>query len=221
MKRVEKWTFQPRDSGVAEEIGIERVTADGNISGTQQTKTGTRIVLRPRIPSSGCCRNITLIREMTATGGVTAESHRSGDSRLLKTDALRVTFSADPTRAPCPAGQREANQQRVENAETLAPATIESTTGSDTTRLSAKKFVAQLGHDGRLEKLIGHECVEIRRQALNGAPQNTSAAELVAAFGGGGEWSTLDESGDVSIHQADRQAAADHASFIRATDTVP
>ena len=66
----------------------------------------------------------------------------------------------------------------------------------------------------------GHAGVEIRRQIGNAAPQTLSAAEMIATFGAHGEWDTLDERGNVRFQQADRQATADHANIVRATDII-
>ncbi len=198
---------------------VEHVAADGNILGTRQTAAGTdrfsashvEFVMVPQ-------KN--LIQDMTATGSVTAESHQGGDSHVLKTDALRVTFSANSASGHLGEVRGKADQQRIEIAESLAPATIESRGASDVTTLHAKKFVAQLGPSGHLDKLLGHAGVEVRRQVGNSAPQTLSAAEMIAAFGAHGEWDTLDERGNVRFQQADRQATADHATLVRATDII-
>jgi lipopolysaccharide export system protein LptA len=202
---------------------VEHVSADGNVDGTRQTASGTdrfsaSHVEFVMIPEKN------LIQDMTASGGVTAESHSGGDSRVLKTGALRVTFSS-PTAAPHSGpATGKTDQQRVESAETLAPATIESTSkstaGSELTALRAKKFVAQLGPGGHLDKLLGHAGVEVRRQIGDTAPQTLSSAELIATFGAHGDWDTLDERGNVRFQQADRQATADHATIVRTTDMI-
>ena len=67
-----------------------------------------------------------LIRDMTATGSVTAESHQGGNSHVLKTDALRVAFSTGSASGHPGEARGKADQQRIESAESLAPATIES-----------------------------------------------------------------------------------------------
>ena len=178
---------------------IERIVADGDIAGTRQTSAGTdrfsaahaEFAMLPQ-------RN--LIDAMTASGGVTAESQQGADWRSLKTDALRLTFSSKPSADKKSNGA--VDQQHVESAETLSPATIESKSANDATTLHAKKFVAQFRPAGRLEKLLGHSGVEVRRQIGNAAPQTISAAELAATFDARGEWDTLDESGDVRFQQA-------------------
>jgi lipopolysaccharide export system protein LptA len=194
---------------------VERVAADGNISGARQTATGTDRFSAAHVEFAMVPQK-NLIQDMTATGSVTAEAHQGSDSHVLKTDALRVTFSAGLAAN----GPGKADQQRIEGAETLAPATIESRSSSDVTTLRAKKFVAQLGPSGRLDKLLGHSGVEVHRQIGDAAPQVLTAAEMVATFGAHGEWDTLDERGNVRFQQADRAATADHANVVRATDMI-
>jgi len=195
---------------------VEHVVADGNITGTRRTAAGTDRFSAAHVEFTMVPQK-NLIQDMTATGGVTAESHQGNDSHVLRTDALRVTFSTGPSGT---LGKSKADQQRIESAETLAPATIESTSSSDVTTLHAKKFVAQLGPTGRIDKLLGHGGVEVHRQIGKAAPQVLSAAELIATFGAHGDWDTLDQRGNVRFQQADRQATADHANIVRATDTI-
>jgi lipopolysaccharide export system protein LptA len=198
---------------------VEHVVAHGNIAGTRQTAAGTdrfsaahaEFVMVPE-------KN--LIQDMNATGDVRAESHQHGDSHVLKTEALRVTFSTGSVSGPAGHAPGKADQQRIESAETLAPATIESRSTSEVTTLRAKKFVAQLGPSGHLDRLLGHSGVEVRRQIGNNPPQILSAAELIATFGPQGDWDTVDQRGNVRFQQVDRQATADHAHIVRATDTI-
>lgn len=188
---------------------VESVIADGNVSGNRQTTAGTDRFSASRVEFAMLPEH-NLIQEMTASGGVEADAQQGGDLQHLETDALRVTFA--------PGGSTE--QQRVESAETLAPATIESKSGAEATQLRAKKFVAQLGPDGRLEKLFGHSDVEVRRQAGKAAPQTGSAEELAATFAAGSTWATLDETGDVRFQQDDRQVTAAHARIVRSTGMI-
>ena len=200
---------------------VDHVVADGNIVGTRQTATGvdrfsaarTEFVMIPQ-------KN--LVQDMTATGSVVAETHQGTDSHVLKTEALRVRFSMPSTSTAGSRGQfpGKADQQRIESAETLAPATIESRGANDVTTLHAKQFVAQLGGSGHLDKLLGHSDVEVRRQIGNAVPQTLSANELIATFGAHGDWETLDQRGSVRFQQGDRRASAEHANIVRATDTI-
>ncbi|MGB6469891.1 MAG: LPS export ABC transporter periplasmic protein LptC, partial [Candidatus Acidiferrales bacterium] len=211
---------------------VERVVAEGNVAGTRTSAKGsdhfsaaqTEFAMLPK-------QN--LIETMTATGGVKLESQDAAGTRRLTTEALRAKFSATggarqgtgksatlaaPGAAPGPA--KTADQQRIESAETLGPATIETHAADDTTKLHAGKFVVQFGADGRFEKLMGHSGAEITRQSGKGAPQTSTAADLVATFDASGEWATLDESGNVHFQQGDRRATAAHAHIDRAADTM-
>jgi len=198
---------------------IELIIADGNVAASRQTAADTDSFSAAHVEFA-MLPGRNLVRDMTATGGVSAESQQGGNSRLLKTDALRVKFSEGP--APKSSGRSagKMDQQRVESVETLAPATIESKSATDTTTLRAKSFVAQLGPGGHLDKLLGHGGVDVRRQIGAAAAQTISASELAATFGAHGDWDTLEESGNVRFQQADRQATAERASMARATDTI-
>lgn len=196
---------------------VERVVADGGVIGTRQAPAGTDRFSADHVEIA-MLPGRNLIQDLTASGDVIAESHQGADSRVLKTAALRVKFSAGaPTKA---AGSGTFDQQRIESAETLAPGTIESHSGDTTTTLAAKKFVAQLSDGRRLEKLFGHSGVEVHTQAGTAAPQAISAAEMAVTFGANGDWDVLDETGDVHFQQADRTASAAHARIVQSTNTI-
>jgi LPS export ABC transporter protein LptC len=191
----------------------ERIVASGNIVGTRETAARTEHFSAAHVEFAMFPEH-NLVKEMTATGGVRAESERSGDSHLLQTDSLRVRFS------PGESSKQRTDLQRIESAETLAPATIESKSGNETTRLRAQKFVAKLSATGRVDELRGHAGVELRRQLGGGVPQVSSAAELAATFAANGEWDTLDETGSVRFEQGARAASAARAEIVRATGMI-
>ena len=200
---------------------IESVIADGNVRGVRQTKAGSGNftaghVVFAMVPG----RN--LVQDMTATGGVTAQSQQSGESDTLRTVALHVAFAPpDPKgNAGAKAVPAEIGQERMASAETLAPGTIDLAKGAETTTVSANKFVAQAGAGGRIEKLYGHSRVTIRRVAAGVAPQTISAPELAATFGTGGGWETAQETGGVQMQQGDRMATAGSARIDRATNKI-
>ncbi|HYL69163.1 MAG TPA: LPS export ABC transporter periplasmic protein LptC [Candidatus Limnocylindria bacterium] len=188
---------------------VERIVVQGHVEGIRESATGKDHFSTARAEFTMQAAG-DLIKEMTATGGVALDSQQGVNTRSLKTDSLVVKFGH---------GARAA-QQQVESAETLAPGTIESKNGDDSTILRAKKFVAQFGNNGRMEKLQGRSGAEVRRQTGVAAPQVITAAELAATFDAKGEWDTFDESGNVHFQQADKQASAAHGRMIRATDTI-
>ncbi|HTW24835.1 MAG TPA: LptA/OstA family protein [Candidatus Baltobacteraceae bacterium] len=196
---------------------VEHVVADGDVIGTRDSPKDSDRFSSDRVEIA-MVPGKNLIQDMTATGSVVAESHQGADSRVLKTAALRVKFGAV---AGSPGKQGAAiEQQRIESAETLAPATIESRSGDATTTLAAKQFVAQLADGRRLEKLFGHSGVQVRSQNGAAPPQLISAAEMAVTFAPNGDWDVLDESGDVHFMQADRSATAAHARIVQSTDTI-
>jgi lipopolysaccharide export system protein LptA len=200
---------------------VERVTAAGNVRAARQTKAGAGHFAAAHVEfTMEPGRN--LIQDMLATGGVTAESTGTAGSYTLRTAALRVAFSKPErngrTRDDAPA--EGLGRQQIESAETLAPATVQLTKGNETTTLGAKKFVAQAGANGRLQRVLGHSGVEVRRQVAGGAPQTISADEMTASLGANGEWESVQETGDVRMKQGDRQASASSARIDRAADAI-
>jgi lipopolysaccharide export system protein LptA len=191
------------------EGSVERIVADGQVAGTNQTKTGTDTFSMSRVEFTMQGKQ-NLLKTMAATGDVTFKSAQGSDSRSLQTQSLLAKFGAG----------KQPGKSRVESAETLAPGTIISKAGADSTELRAKKFVTQFNAAGQVENLFGYSGVEIRRQTAAGVPQISSATELAATFSAGGDWDTLDEKGNVKFQQGDRQASAARARVVRATDTI-
>ena len=199
---------------------VERVAADGNVI---------------RHAADGC-RHRPLLRGARGIRHGAAEKSDSGHDRDRRRDggiasgrrfacfedgrAARDIFRRPPRTAIAArrAARRISSESKAPRLWRRPP--FESTSSSDVTTLRAKKFVAQLGPRGRLDKLLGHAGVEVRRQIGNAAPQTLSAAEMIATFGAHGEWDTLDERGNVRFQQSDRQATADHANLVRATDII-
>jgi lipopolysaccharide export system protein LptA len=204
---------------------IESIVAEGSVAGARQTSAGTDRLSAARLEFTMLPEH-NLVREMNASGGVTAESKQGADARSLKTSALRVVFANAPGNArtsqasPSQASIPAAGSQRVQTIETLAPGVIESRTGNETINVNARKFVAQFDSNGHFEKLLGHSGVDLTRQVPGSVPQSSSAAELVATIGPDGQWNTLYETGNVRFQQADRHATAATARMSRATGMI-
>jgi lipopolysaccharide export system protein LptA len=198
---------------------VDRVVADGGATGARQAPAGTDRFSADHVEFA-MLPGKNLIRDMTATGDVVAQSQQGADSRVLKTAALRVKFGVGAGAATNGAPGVAVERQHIEEVETLAPATIDSHSGDATTTLAAKQFVAEIGDGRRLEKLFGHSGVEVHSQTGSAAPQVISAAEMAVTFGAGGDWDVLDETGSVHFQQADRSATAAHARIARSTDTI-
>jgi lipopolysaccharide export system protein LptA len=204
---------------------IESIVAEGSVAGARQTSAGSDHLSAARLEFTMLPER-NLVREMNASGGVTAESKQGADARSLKTSALRVVFANAPGNArasqalPSQASVPAAGSQLVQSIETLAPGAIESRTGNEAINVNARKFVAQFDSNGRFEKLLGHSGVDLTRQVPGSVPQSSSAAELVATIGADGQWNTLDETGNVRFQQADRHATAATARMSRSTGMI-
>jgi lipopolysaccharide export system protein LptA len=188
---------------------VERIVARGGVTGTRKSAAGTNTFSSDHVEFALEPQH-NILREMTATDDVTAQSQQGGVSQLLKTNALRVKFA--------PGDQPD--HQRIDSAETLAPATIESKNGAETTQLRGPKFSTQFAPDGRLGRLFGSGGVEVRSQNGTSAPQISTAQTLNATFAPDGQWTTVEESGNVHFQQADRQATSASAKIDRAADQI-
>jgi len=194
---------------------VQHIIADGSVSGSRKTRAGDDQFSASHVEFT-MVPGRNLVKDMTATGGVSAISHSGADVRTLKTDALRVAFAAPAAGAD----SSRMDKQQIQSAETLGPATIQWKAASETVDLKAAKFAAEFGADGRLARLLGHSGVEIKRAPATGGAQTSTAAELVATFGAGGDWSTLDETGKVNLTQDGKEATAAHARVVRETDAI-
>ena len=189
---------------------VQQVIADGNVKGSRQSSAGTDNFQASHVEIA--MRDHNLLNEMTASGGFTGTSQQRNGSRVLKTDALRIVFALGAASSP--------EKQPIQTVESLAPATLQSSAGNESTQLKAQKVLAQFGANSRLEKLTGHSGVEVRRQVGSAPPQISTATDLVAMFASNGDWNTLDETGNVRFQEADRSASATHATFNRASDII-
>ncbi|MGA9630738.1 MAG: LptA/OstA family protein, partial [Candidatus Acidiferrales bacterium] len=70
---------------------VDRVVADGGVTGARQAPAGTDRFSADHVEFA-MLPGKNLIRDMTATGDVIAQSQQGADSRVLKTAALRVKF---------------------------------------------------------------------------------------------------------------------------------
>jgi LPS export ABC transporter protein LptC len=210
------------EATLAPEGWVEKLVSEGSVAGMRQSAAGTDRFLAQRVELTMVPER-NAIREMLATGGVAAQSQQGSDSRSLNTESLKANFKTEPQQErPSNSGTTLGGLggQQIESAESLAPATLESKAGNEELRLKTKRFTAEFGAGGRLERLLGHDGVEVRRQIDSGTPQTSSAAELVATFSSSGDWDSIEETGGVHFGEADRQASAAKAKMLRSTGLV-
>jgi LPS export ABC transporter protein LptC len=199
---------------------VQRIVGDGNVSGGEKSATGSDRFTASRVEFA-MEPDHNLLKTMNASGGVNVESDDTSGTRSMKTDAMLVKFAPAAKATPSKsATSGMGGRQRIDSAETLAPAAIEMKTGAEHTTLRAKQFVTRFNAAGKLDQLLGHSGVQIVRQIGTAAPQTTSSAELATTFDSSGEWATLDQTGNVRFQQLDRQATAARAQVVRATDMI-
>jgi lipopolysaccharide export system protein LptA len=207
------------------EGSVESIVATGNVHGSRNALAGEDAIQAGRIQVDLATRQ-NVPRLLTAGGGATMTSHGAtpaGGTRRVESEALEVHFS----------NNSKPGQILLENVNTLAPARIEwqniPTTGgatangkpaTQTMRMRGQQMNLQFGGQNQLQQLVSSGGVEVTRQLGNGPEQATTSRELTAKFSNTGEWSTIDQTGDVHFREGSRTGQGERAHLDRATNTA-
>ncbi|MGH9573294.1 MAG: LPS export ABC transporter periplasmic protein LptC [Candidatus Acidiferrales bacterium] len=89
---------------------IQQVTADGSVNGTRKATVAEDHFSAERVEFA-MVPGRNLIQQMTASGGVSAQTTASGNVRSLKTSALQIHFAVPITAVGCKAGPSGAKAQ--------------------------------------------------------------------------------------------------------------
>ena len=205
--------FQASANTIAADLSsegwVERLSLVGNVTGTRQFAKGSSRFSSDRVEfAMQPTRNI--LRQMVATGTVAAESHQNGTSQVLKTTALQLNFA--PTSKP--------EEQHIQSAQTLGPSTIVMKDARETTELRGPKFDAQFTNTGRLAHLVGGTGVDVQRTSGKSPLQTSRAQSMSASFAPDGQWTTVEETGNVSFSEGDRKGFAERAKIDRANGQI-
>jgi lipopolysaccharide export system protein LptA len=165
-------------------------------------------------------------REINLQGNVQlkTQADASGESRTLQTDALRMEFASG----------KKGESGKFKRAETLSAGSIEWTdaaaqrgapgvpANSETarTKLQADKLEMEFGEEGKARRLVATGNVATARAVGVKPVQTASAQNGVAQLLASGGWSEMDLQGNVRLKEGDRSGQADHATFVRATQSV-
>ncbi len=165
-------------------------------------------------------------RQMNLKGSVqlTTQADTSGEARMLQTRELLVEF----------ADGKKGQGSKPKRAETLGTGSIEWTdaerqTGTPGppasseaahTKLQADKLEMQFGEEGKARQLVAAGNVLTERAAPGKPLQTATAHSGVAHLLASGGWSQMDLQGEVRLKEGHRSVQADHATFVRATQTV-
>ncbi len=165
-------------------------------------------------------------KELNLNGNVLMKTRASnaGNERVLQTNALLVEFAEG----------KKGEGSKPKRAETLSAGSIEWTdaapqsrapeaaaSGSAArTKLQADKLQMEFGPEGKAKQLVATGNVRTERAAAGSPLQTAIAQNGVAQLLASGGWSQLDLQGDVKLKEGDRSGQADHAVFVRATQTA-
>jgi len=148
----------------------------------------------------------------------------SGEERMLQTSELLLEF----------ADRKKSEGSKLKRAETLSAGTIEWTDAASQngtpgavakseaarTKLQADKLEMEFGEEGKARRLVATGNVATARAVGVKPVQTASAQNGVAQLLASGGWSQMDLQGNVRLKEGDRSGQADHATFVRATQSV-
>ncbi len=188
---------------------IERLQASGNVSGRLKNAGGEDRLQAQRAEVE-MEQGSNFAKSVTASGNVLLDTQQRGASRRLETQSLHLAIGSGRKRA----------DRHIELAESLAPATLEIRNGDESARVRGERLAARFDERNVVRELRGSNGVEIERRLGNRPPQVTSSRELAMKFSSAGEWTEFEQSGSMRFREGDRNAQADRARMVRATDTL-
>ncbi len=207
------------------EGSVESIVANGNVRGSRNTSAGEDGIVAGRVQVDLATRQ-NVPRLLTAGGGVTMTSRSvtaAGGTRRVESEGLEIHFAK--TSRP--------GQTLLESVNTLAPARVEwqniaapggaaanGTSVKQTMRMRGQRMNLQFDGQNQLQQLASSGGVEVTRQLGDGPEQATASRELTAKFSNAGEWSTVEQTGDVRFHDGTRTGQGDRAHLDRATNTA-
>jgi len=204
---------------------LARIEAAGDVRGSR--RTGKEVDdFRAEHGTTELWPKVNQPREMNLKGSVQlkTQADKSVEARMLQTSELLLKF----------ADAKKGEGSKLKRAETLGKGSIEWTdaaaqsgTPGDPanseaarTKLKADKLEMEFGNEGKARQLVATGNV-LTERAEGGKPVQTATAHSgVAQLLESGGWSQMDLHGAVRLREGDRSGQADHATFVRATQTA-
>ncbi len=207
-------------SRVRPDGSIESIVATGNVHGTRNTPVGGEGIDAGRVQVDLATRD-NVPRLLTASNGVTLTSTSAsfnGGIRHVESDALEIHFSSNS----------RPGQNLLESVNTLAPARVDWQNVAlvngkpvpQTTRMAGNRMKLSFDGQNQLQRLVSTGGVEVTRKLGDAPDETTASRELTAKFDKAGEWTTIDQTGDVHFHDGQHAGQGDRAHVDRATNTV-
>ncbi len=207
-------------AAVTIEGAVESIVATGNVHGSREAPVGEDGIEAGRLQVNLATRQ-NVPRLLTASGNVVLTSRSAtskGGTRRVESESLEIHFTKNSV----------PGHVLVESVNSLAPARAEwqdmgmlnGKPAKQTTRIRGNRMNLQFAGQNQLDQLTGTGGVEVTRQIGDGPEQATASRELTAKFSSTGEWSTMDQTGDVRFHEGMRAGQGDRAHADHAANTV-
>jgi lipopolysaccharide export system protein LptA len=196
----------------APEGWLTRIEGEGSVEGSRRSgkeqddfsaENGT-LELQPKVSQA---------RDLSLKGNVLLKTHAesAGETRTLQTNALHVEFAEG----------KSGEGSKPKRAETLGKGSMEWTDATaGRTKLQADRLEMEFGAEGKAQKLVATGNVVTEREVTGKPLQTATAQSGIAQLLASGGWSQMDLQGDVRLKEGDRNGQADHALFVRATQTA-
>jgi LPS export ABC transporter protein LptC len=208
------------DSDLRPDGSVETMVAAGNVHGSRNTPVGGEGIDAGRVQMDLATRE-NVPRLLTASDGVTLTSTSAsfnGGTRRVESDALEIHFSSNS----------RPGLTLMESVNTLAPARVDwenvalvnGKSVPQSTRMAGKQMNLSFDGDNQLQKLVATGAVEVTRKLGDAPEEVTSSRDLTAKFDKTGEWTTIDQNGDVHFHDAQRAGQSERAHTDHASNTV-
>jgi LPS export ABC transporter protein LptC len=195
---------------------VERAEANGTVRGGVATESGEDRLSAAHMELQMAARE-NQPETLTASGEVLGLSARRERVQRLETSALLVSFAPKG-----PKGQRE-----LDHAETLAAGTMEwQVLGApgqpprESTKITGQSLGAEFGPRGRLRSAAARNGMSVERRVAERPVEYSSAREATVGFDADGEWSTVEETGNVKFREGVNAGQAEHAKIDRAADLI-
>jgi lipopolysaccharide export system protein LptA len=209
----------------APEGWLTRIESEGGVEGSRRSgkeqddfsAENGALALQPKANQA---------RDLNLKGNVLlkTKAENAGQTRVLQTNALHVEF----------AEAKNGQGSKPKRAETLGKGSIEWTdsapqsgaagpsadTAAGRTKLQADGLEMEFGAEGKAQKLVATGNVVTEREVAGKPLQTATAQSGVAQLLASGGWSQMDLQGEVKLKEGDRNGQADHALFVRATQTA-
>jgi lipopolysaccharide export system protein LptA len=209
----------------APEGWLTKIEGAGNLHGARHTGKETED-FRAELGAMDLWPKINQPKELRLKGSVQLKTlvETSGEARTLQTSELLMEF----------ADGKKGEGGKLKRAETFGSGNIEwvdakpqsgapgapANGEAARTKLQADKLEMEFGEEGKAKQLVATGNVSTER-AVGGKPGQTATAQSgTAQLLASGGWSQMDLQGNVRLKEGDRSGQADHATFVRATQTA-